>query len=104
MDGPERVSFLGPIQPKQSAVGATTAILRELKLALQVTKLWSNSSYVTYAMREPVLLTYSGGNGPQKAADGEAARATVGGGEVFLQWSSGFKKYPNVLLMTSSCF
>jgi hypothetical protein len=30
-----------------------------------------------------VLPTYSGGNGPPKAVDGEAARAAVGGSEVF---------------------
>jgi hypothetical protein len=46
MDSPERVSFLGSVQPKQRAVGTMAAGLRELKLALQVTKLKSDSSYM----------------------------------------------------------
>jgi hypothetical protein len=39
MDEPESVSILGSVQLKQSAMGATAASLRELKLALQVMKL-----------------------------------------------------------------
>jgi hypothetical protein len=38
MDGPGRVSFLDSVRPKQSAVGAMAAGLRELKLKLQGTK------------------------------------------------------------------
>jgi hypothetical protein len=34
MDGPEHVSFLFSVRPKQSIVGAMAAGLRELKLAL----------------------------------------------------------------------
>jgi hypothetical protein len=34
MDDLEHFSFLGSVRPKQSAVGAMTAGLRELKLAL----------------------------------------------------------------------
>jgi hypothetical protein len=39
MDGPERVSIIGLVRPKQSVVGAMATGLRELKLALLVTKL-----------------------------------------------------------------
>jgi hypothetical protein len=46
MDGSERVSFLGSVRPKQSAVGAMAAGLRELKLTLYITKLQSDCSYV----------------------------------------------------------
>jgi hypothetical protein len=45
MDSPKRVSFLGSVRSKQSAVGAMAAGLRELKLTLYVTELRSDCSY-----------------------------------------------------------
>jgi hypothetical protein len=46
MDGPERVSFLGLVRPKQTTMGAMGACLRELKLKLQGMKCDEVSSYV----------------------------------------------------------
>jgi hypothetical protein len=45
LDGAGASSFCVPAWPKQSAMGAMAASLRELKLALWVTKLCSDSSY-----------------------------------------------------------
>jgi hypothetical protein len=44
MDGLERISFLCSVRLKQSTVGPMATGLRELKLALWVTKLRSDSS------------------------------------------------------------
>jgi hypothetical protein len=41
---------------------------------------------------ELVSPMYSGGNGPQKAVNGEVARAVAGGSEVLVRWSSSFEK------------
>jgi hypothetical protein len=51
MDGPEHISFLGSVRPKQSTVGAMAVGLRGPKLELRCTICDEVSSYVIYTTR-----------------------------------------------------